>query len=73
MMTAAAAICLRAVAGVHAQLGHVIGVDDDHFERQSAYAQQRDLGVRQVPDTAQVALAALRADMSARRVASLNA
>ena len=47
--------------------------DVDHFERQSAYAQQHDLGVRQVPDTSQVALAALRADMSARRVASFNA
>jgi hypothetical protein len=39
--------------------------DVDHFERQSAYAQQHDLGVRQVPDTSQTALAALHADMSA--------
>jgi hypothetical protein len=39
--------------------------DVDHFERQSASAQQHDLGVRQVPDTSQAALAALRAEVSA--------
>ena len=39
--------------------------DIDHFERQSAQAQQHDLGVKKVPDTSQAALAALRADVSA--------
>ena len=39
--------------------------DIDHFERQSAQAQQHDLGVKKVPDTSEAALAALRADLSA--------
>lgn len=39
--------------------------DIDHFERQSAQAQQHDLGVKRVPDTSPAALAALRADVSA--------
>ena len=39
--------------------------DIDHFERQSAQAQQHDLGVKKVPDTSAAALAALRADVSA--------
>jgi hypothetical protein len=39
--------------------------DIDHFERQSAHAQQHDLGVKKVPDTSEAALAGLRADMSA--------
>jgi hypothetical protein len=39
--------------------------DIDHFERQSAQAQQHDLGVKKVPDTSPSALAALRADVSA--------
>lgn len=34
--------------------------DIDHFERQSAHAQQHDLGVKKVPDTSEAALAALR-------------
>ena len=39
--------------------------DIDHFERQSAQAQQHDLGVKKVPDTSEAALAALRADLCA--------
>jgi hypothetical protein len=39
--------------------------DVDHFERQSANAQQHDLGVKTIPDTSDTALAALRADVSA--------
>lgn len=39
--------------------------DVDHFERQSANAQQHDLGVKTIPDTSDAALAALRADVSA--------
>jgi len=39
--------------------------DIDHFERQSAHAQQHDLGVKKVPDTSEAALAGLRADLSA--------
>jgi hypothetical protein len=38
--------------------------DVDHFERQSANAQQHDLGVKTIPDTSDTALAALRADVS---------
>jgi len=39
--------------------------DVDHFERQSANAQQHDLGVKTIPDTSDAALAALRSDVSA--------
>ncbi len=39
--------------------------DVDHFERQSANAQQHDLGVKNIPDTSDEALATLRADVSA--------
>ena len=39
--------------------------DIDHFERQSAQAQQHDLGVKKVPDTSEAALAALRTDLCA--------
>ena len=39
--------------------------DIDHFERQSAQAQQHDLAVKKVPDTSQAALTALRAEISA--------
>ena len=39
--------------------------DVDHFERQSASAQQHDLGVKTIPDTSDAALSALRADVAA--------
>jgi len=39
--------------------------DVDHFERQSANAQQHDLGVKTIPDMSDAALAALRSDVSA--------
>lgn len=39
--------------------------DVDHFERQAANAQQHDLGIKAIPDTSDVALAGLRADVSA--------